>query len=142
MALQQMETVGCADALVAQGIKMPDLLPLNGSGQAIAHVDLTGTLAKYTKYPFALLIAQVRAGVVPSVRADWTPECDVEAILGARLAALGQTIHRERRVARMDDAPDGLVVVLEDGATVRAKHVVGADGARSQARLPMPDAFR
>ncbi|KZV83662.1 FAD/NAD(P)-binding domain-containing protein [Exidia glandulosa HHB12029] len=117
-ALEQLEALGCVEELVAQGIKMSELVSLDTDEQPITRVALTSALAKYTRYPFGLLIAQ----------------CDVEAILIKRLRELGGVIHRERRVARVEDSPDGLIVILEDGASVRAQYVVAADGSKLQVR--------
>ncbi|EJD44872.1 FAD/NAD(P)-binding domain-containing protein [Auricularia subglabra TFB-10046 SS5] len=116
--LELLETLGISDALVDGGIQMQDMVALNEHDREISRVNISRALAPHTKYPYALLIAQ----------------CDVEAVLRQRLADLGGAIHWQTRVARLDDAEDGLGVALESGQTVRTKYVVAADGSKSIVR--------
>lgn len=117
-ALEALDTVGVADRIVDAGIQMEDLVSLNAHEQCFSRVNLSRTLARYTEYPFALLIAQ----------------CDVEEHLRQRLVELGGIVHWNQRVAAIEDTADYLTLTLESGHTIRAAHVVAADGARSTIR--------
>ncbi|EJD44870.1 FAD/NAD(P)-binding domain-containing protein [Auricularia subglabra TFB-10046 SS5] len=113
-----LDTVGIADRIVEGGIQMEDLVSLNAHEQRFSRVNMSRTLARYTKFPFALLIAQ----------------CDVEELLRKRLAEAGGTVHWNKRVEKMEDTTEGLHLTLEGGHTIRASYVVATDGARSTIR--------
>jgi 2-polyprenyl-6-methoxyphenol hydroxylase-like FAD-dependent oxidoreductase len=61
-------------------------------------------------------------------------QADVEAALRSRLANLGGTVEWDCHVAGVDGFSDDVLVHLDAGAAIRAKWVVGADGAHSVVR--------
>jgi 2-polyprenyl-6-methoxyphenol hydroxylase-like FAD-dependent oxidoreductase len=72
-----------------------------------------------TEFPFALLI----------------PQHEVERFLEAKLEALGVEVHREMRLTGMEaSVAGGIELAFENGETVQATYVVGADGSRSTVR--------
>jgi 2-polyprenyl-6-methoxyphenol hydroxylase-like FAD-dependent oxidoreductase len=75
-----------------------------------------------TAYPFTLMI----------------PQNETEAVLAARLRALGGHVHRPSRVIHVEQDEKGAAVVVTDGEgaehTIRAGYVVGADGMHSVVR--------
>ena len=58
----------------------------------------------------------------------------IEHLLAAWAAELGVPIYRERDVTGFAQDDTGVDVVLSDGATLRAKYLVGCDGGRSLIR--------
>ncbi|KZV83663.1 FAD/NAD(P)-binding domain-containing protein [Exidia glandulosa HHB12029] len=124
--LEQLEAVGVTDTLVSRGIHMGLFTPVADNGSTpFIYIDITGSLAPYTKYPYALMIAQV----------------DVERILTARLQELGGVIHRQKHVTKVEDVDGALVVSTDSGESIRAKYVVGADGSKSVVRSSANIAF-
>ena len=61
-------------------------------------------------------------------------QADVEAALRSRLADLGGTVEWGCHVSGVDDFSDDAVVDLDTRAAIRAKWVIGADGAHSVVR--------
>jgi 2-polyprenyl-6-methoxyphenol hydroxylase-like FAD-dependent oxidoreductase len=62
------------------------------------------------------------------------PQWRTEQVLRERLAEEGVEVEYGRRVAGLTQDDDGVTVTLEDGETVRASWVVGADGGTSTVR--------
>ena len=62
------------------------------------------------------------------------PQYATERILTTRLAELGTSIERGLALTGFEDIDDGVTCVLSDGNTVRAKYLVGCDGAHSTVR--------
>jgi len=58
----------------------------------------------------------------------------IERALAARVEELAVPVYRGREVAGFDQDDDGVDVALSDGATMRAKYLVGCDGGRSVVR--------
>ena len=78
-------------------------------------------LTKYTKFPYGLVI----------------PQSMTERVLEDRLVSLGGRVYRPHTVVGMStDRDDNSLVAVsfQDGQTIKAKYVVGADGARSTVR--------
>jgi 2-polyprenyl-6-methoxyphenol hydroxylase-like FAD-dependent oxidoreductase len=71
-----------------------------------------------TDYPFTLMLSQA----------------DTERLLLERLTELGGDVIRPKTLTRLTQDPDGVTAVFDDGETVRAAYVAGADGMHSVVR--------
>ena len=97
----------------------------NGSQtQRLTYTDLSSAyleadlsvLAGRTKFPFYLII----------------PQPLVETILESHALSLGIPIHWNTKVAGLRQLDQGgFQVTLESGHSIKAKHIIGADGSRS-----------
>ncbi|KAG8214357.1 hypothetical protein J3R82DRAFT_9346 [Butyriboletus roseoflavus] len=117
--LETLDTIGCGDDIVSQGIKTQKPQVGTRSG-VLACADLA-FLKRYTRHPYALII----------------PQNLTEHVLGTKLASLGVSVHRPLRVVGMKRNMENAQltdVAFEDGSVITAKYVVGADGARSVVR--------
>ncbi|WP_033825479.1 FAD-dependent monooxygenase [Kitasatospora sp. MBT63] len=62
------------------------------------------------------------------------PQWKVEGALRELLAELGGQVELDSRLDRFEQGPDGVRVLLADGRTLTADHLVGCDGGRSTVR--------
>lgn len=62
------------------------------------------------------------------------PQWDLEAGLAARAVELGADLRRGQEMQEFEQDAEGVTVTLSSGATIRAKYLVGCDGARSSVR--------
>src|SRR5688572_3513146 len=99
-----------ADQLVAQGIVVQEVQPVPGSV-----LDLR---ALPTRYPMVLIIAQ----------------SGTERMLEQRAKELGAEIVRDAAVVGLRQDGTGVTLDIEGGRSVRARYVVGTDGAHSKIR--------
>lgn len=94
---------------------------LSGSSTLLS-IDLSG-LSRYTKFPFGLIL----------------PQSLTESGMLERLHEAGIKVLRPFKVVALKQSQDHMVDVhLESGDVVRAKYVIGADGAHSTARSLFP----
>jgi len=117
--LEALDTIGCAQELIGGGIKN-SVFRLWSQTSPLAEVNFD-TLKGYTKFPFALS----------------APQSLTEQILHKKLKSLGVHIHRPLKVVGMRrHAQDNAYtdVTFENGSVIRAKYIIGADGARSVVR--------
>ena len=115
--LEQLETSGLADRLIAAGIPIPTFRVRDGD-QVLLDVDFSGLP---TRFNYSLMV----------------PQDETEAILIERLAELGHTVSRPARVTRVwQDAARAMLTIERDGKTedLSADYVVGTDGYRSVVR--------
>ncbi|MDF2575182.1 MAG: FAD-dependent oxidoreductase [Agromyces sp.] len=116
-SLEVLDMRGCAD----------DLLPTGAQVRRLAlfgrvRVDL-GRLPG--RFPFILI----------------TPQYQTERVLQARLDRLGVRVRHGATVTGVDQDDAGTTVTLDDGTTIRARYVVGADGSRSAVRRAIGQPF-
>lgn len=115
-----LDRVGCAQALISLSNRAPAVGVWCGGH----YVQTTSfdTLAPYTKFPMALLVSQTMT----------------ERVLEDALCERGVSVLRPFKVIDMkasEDDPRTVDVHFESGETVRARSVVGADGAHSLVTL-------
>lgn len=82
-------------------------------------------LTSYTKYPFILLV----------------PQNTVERVLRRHINELAITVRRPCKVVDLQSSQDNLDytrVVFDDGRSIEARYIVGADGARSTVSFELP----
>ena len=78
-----------------------------------------------TQYPYTLMVSQAVT----------------ESVLLQRLVELGGRVLRPRTLAALAQDASGATATLDDGSCIRARFVVGADGARSAVRESAGIAF-
>ncbi|WP_448005660.1 FAD-dependent monooxygenase [Agromyces bauzanensis] len=115
--LELLDMRGCADELLTTGA-LVRRLALFGR----VRVDLSGLPGRF---PFILI----------------TPQYQTERVLQARLDRLGVRVVHGAEVAGVDQDDAGATVTLQDGSTMRARYVVGADGSRSAVRRAVGQPF-
>ncbi|KIJ62432.1 hypothetical protein HYDPIDRAFT_176531 [Hydnomerulius pinastri MD-312] len=116
---ETLDKIDAANDLVARGIKIEDFY-LHNRASELMHGTFA-VLKNHTTHPYTLII----------------PQNIIEDIYTEKLRNLGVTVHRPHKVIGMkQNAKDMLVtdVVFEDGQTISAKYVIGADGAHSTVR--------
>ncbi|WP_454914795.1 FAD-dependent monooxygenase [Xanthobacter sediminis] len=118
-SLEALETMGVVHRFEKDGVRLKSLIAGDGANRLASLAVGDGI---DSPYPYPLLIPQSRT----------------EAILGERLAALGATIERGVELAGFSQDADGVQATLKHAGgaeeTVRARYLVGADGARSFVR--------
>jgi 2-polyprenyl-6-methoxyphenol hydroxylase-like FAD-dependent oxidoreductase len=113
---QALDTIGCADPLVALGEKAERFGFLDGKSY-LSPTDFT-LLAPYTRFPFSLVI----------------PQSNTEAILVEQLGTAGINIWRPYKAVSMgpsENQSNAMDVRFESGEVIQAEYVIGADGAKS-----------
>ncbi|KAG6818123.1 hypothetical protein H0H87_000028 [Tephrocybe sp. NHM501043] len=115
--LEALDSIGCAEALIALGIKGTAMQIFDRSGLLMS--TEFASLASYTKFPFVLLISQ----------------STTEQVLEAHLKDLGIEVTRPEKAIGLKVNDNGdLDVTFESGKIITAQYVIGADGARSVVR--------
>ncbi|MFO0741827.1 MAG: FAD-dependent monooxygenase [Labilithrix sp.] len=118
--------LGIADALLERGVKLAGA-SLWSKQDPIATVDFAGA---DTHYPFVLSISQA----------------ETESVLIDLVAKHGGKVERKRKLVRVREEHDGVVADLanladESTETVRAKWLIGCDGAHSIVRKSIGATF-
>jgi len=109
--LELLDARGLADEVLARGVRVPEVAPAPG-----ATLNLPKELR--TRYP---MIAMV-------------PQSGTEHVLAARAERLGVKVVRGAEVVRLVQDDDGATVELANNDSMRARYVVGCDGAHSTVR--------
>ncbi len=112
--LEVLDDLGAAQALTARGVRVDRFTVRDGTRRLLT-VPFDGLP---TRYPYTLMV----------------PQCDTEAVLLARLRALGRDVHRPYQVDSVAQDPDGVTLTMSTGETLRAGYAVGADGMHSAVR--------
>ncbi|KAI0306374.1 FAD/NAD-P-binding domain-containing protein [Multifurca ochricompacta] len=118
--LEALDAVGCADAMVERGIKVSAMNYYDRSDTLLMEVDFNGLIGK-TRFPFYLLL----------------PQHITEGILGQKMKEVGIPVFRPYKAVGMrENSKDGRAVDVsfENGQSITAYYVVGADGAQSAVR--------
>ena len=108
--LELLDARGLADDLMPRGVPVYDITPPGG-----ATIDLAELPGRYAM----LLIV---------------PQSGTEQVLAARADQLGVPVTRGAHVVGLTQDADGVTVDCADGTSVRARYVVGCDGAHSSVR--------
>ncbi|MBQ0904371.1 FAD-dependent oxidoreductase [Micromonospora sp. U21] len=111
--LEVLDRIGAAAPLVAQGVRAPRFT-VRDRDRVLLSVPFHQLPSRF---PYALMVSQ-------SV---------TEAVLTERLADVGVQVRRPCRLTGLSRTADGVVAQV-DGAGVRARFVVGADGLHSTVR--------
>ncbi|CAK5277056.1 unnamed protein product [Mycena citricolor] len=117
--LEALDKIECMDIILPLGVQLGSLGMHEGPSYLLT-ADFS-LLADKTKFPFGLLIPQSRT----------------ERAMLAKLTELGIHVFRPLRVASVKECTDDsgmLEVSFESGEVIKAKYVIGADGAQSVVR--------
>ncbi|KAH8980948.1 FAD/NAD-P-binding domain-containing protein [Lactarius hatsudake] len=115
-----LDTIRCANGLVERGIKVSTMNYYDRSDALLMSIDFDGLIGK-TNFPYYLLI----------------PQHITEEVLGNKLKELGIPVFRPYKAVGMrENSKDGRAVDVsfENGQSITAQYVVGADGAQSAVR--------
>jgi 2-polyprenyl-6-methoxyphenol hydroxylase-like FAD-dependent oxidoreductase len=114
---QALDLLGCADTLVERGIKLSTMNYYDRSDNYLLGVDFNGLIGK-THLPFCILI----------------PQHMTEATLTQKLKDVGVSAFRPYNAVGMhENSKDSSLVDVsfENGQSITARYVIGADGPRS-----------
>ncbi|MFD4975323.1 FAD-dependent monooxygenase [Streptomyces sp. NPDC058424] len=112
--LEVLEELGVAEQLIATGLKLTRFTVRDGV-RRLLDISFAGLP---TKHAYTLL----------------TPQFETEAVLLARLRALGRDASRPYEVAGVEQDERGVTLTMRSGETLRAAYAVGADGMHSAVR--------
>ena len=113
-SLEVLEGLDVARRLVKEGIQAPRFTIRDGA-RTLIPIDFS-TLP--TEYPYSLMV----------------PQSTTERLLSDRLVELGGSVVRPKTLTSVVQDGDGVTATFDDGDTVRARYVVGADGIHSKVR--------
>ncbi|THH32118.1 hypothetical protein EUX98_g2061 [Antrodiella citrinella] len=114
--LEVLDGIGCAQSLVEAGSPHQRINCWDGS-QLVSLADFS-TLKPYSKYPFVLIV----------------PQTVTESVLGEHMKNIGIAVHRPLKVVGLhpfEHDASYTVALFESGQVIRARYIIGADGARS-----------
>jgi 2-polyprenyl-6-methoxyphenol hydroxylase-like FAD-dependent oxidoreductase len=112
--LEVLEDLDVAQRMAKSGLIAPRFTMRHGE-RTLIPIDFS---VLPTKYPYTLMISQATT----------------EALLVERLAELGSEVIRPKTLVRLSQDRDGVTATFDDGDTIRAHFVVGADGMHSTVR--------
>jgi len=116
--LEALDAIGCADPMVERGIKVSAMDYYDRSDTLLMGVDFDGLIGK-TRFPFYLLL----------------PQHITEDILSRKLKDVGIPVFRPYKAVGMQEKYGRAVdVSFENGQSITAQYVVGADGSQSAIR--------
>ena len=127
-SLELLQKMGVADELVARGRRTIKATPFVG-GRPAANVEFGDIGVDDTPYPFLLFVSQA----------------ETERVLEERLEGLGVKVERPVELLTFMQDAEGASAWLRHGEdheeTVRARYIVGADGAHSAVRKTLGLSF-
>lgn len=112
--LEVLEDLDVARRMVKAGLVAPRFTMRNGQ-QILMPIDFSGLP---TEHPYTLMLSQA----------------DTERLLLERLHELGGGVLRPKTLRGVAQDADGVTATFDDGETIRASYVVGADGMHSTVR--------
>lgn len=112
--LEVLEELDVARRMVKAGL-IAERFTMRAGRQILIPVDFSELP---TKYPYSLMLSQA----------------DTERLLLERLHELGGAVQRPKTLSRLTTDATGVTAAFEDGDTIRAGYVVGADGMHSTVR--------
>ncbi len=112
--LEVLEDLDVARRMVKAGLIAPRFTMREGS-RTLIPVDFS---VLPTEHPYTLMLSQA----------------DTERLLEERLNELGTEVIRPKTLSRVIQDPDGVTATFDDGETIRASYLVGADGMNSTVR--------
>ena len=112
--LEVLEDLDVARRMVKAGLIAPRFTMREGS-RTLIPVDFS---VLHTEYPYTLMLSQA----------------DTERLLEERLNELGADVIRPKSLSRLSPDATGVTATFDDGETLRASYVVGADGMHSTVR--------
>ena len=112
--LEVLEDLDVARRMVKAGLIAPRFTVREGP-RVLIPVDFSGLP---TQYPYTLMLSQA----------------DTERLLLERLHELGGEVIRPKTLRRVMQDTDGVTATFEDGESIRAGYIVGADGMHSTVR--------
>ncbi|HEY6574813.1 MAG TPA: FAD-dependent oxidoreductase [Mycobacterium sp.] len=112
--LEVLEGLDVARRLVKEGIEAP-LFSIRDGSKVLIPIDFSYLP---TAYPYTLLV----------------PQSTTERLLLDRVRELGGDVERPRVLKSVTQDSDGVTATFADGASIRARYVVGADGMHSTVR--------
>jgi len=115
--LELLDKWGGADAIAARGYRDVSV-EIFVNGQKRAGVDFHDLGAEHTRYPYVVFISQV----------------ETERVLEERLESLGARVERPVELRGLAQDDEGVTATFSDGRSLRARWVVGCDGAHSAVR--------
>jgi 2-polyprenyl-6-methoxyphenol hydroxylase-like FAD-dependent oxidoreductase len=118
--LEALNTISCADALVERGIKVSAMNYYDRNDSLLINLDFDGLVGK-TNFPYYLLV----------------PQHITEEVLAKKLKELGIPIFCPYKAVGIRENPKdsrAVDVSFENGQSITAQYVVGADGAQSAIR--------
>ncbi|MEE6175028.1 FAD-dependent monooxygenase [Mycobacterium sp. 050134] len=112
--LEVLEDLDVSRRMVKAGLIAPRFTMRNGE-RVLVPIDFTGLPAEH---PYTLMLSQA----------------DTERLLRERLHELGGEVIRPKTLNSLTQDEDGVAATFDDGDTMRAGYVVGADGMHSTVR--------
>lgn len=112
--LEVLEGFDVARRLVKEGVQA-SRFTIRDRGRTLIPVDFSGLP---TEYPYSLMVSQATT----------------ERLLLERLEEVGGRVLRPKTLTALGEDRTGVTATFDDGDTVRARYVVGADGMRSLVR--------